>query len=224
MRILLIEDEKHLCEALVHLLKHNHYLVDAVHDGMDGYNYIKSDIYDIVILDIMLPSLSGLEVLRRIRMENIHVPVLMLTAKSQIQDKVLGLDYGADDYLAKPFDTEELLARLRAIGRRKNNTIEPDEISIGDIQYNNRTLSILGNHKVVSLSHLENELFYLLVDHKDYFVSKESIILKLWGYDSDAEDNNVEVYISFLRKKLKYVSEKVTINTTRNVGYKLEVL
>ncbi|MBU1093589.1 MAG: response regulator transcription factor [Firmicutes bacterium] len=224
MRILLIEDEKHLSEALVHLLKHNNYLVDAVYDGMDGYNYIKSEIYDIVILDIMLPSLSGLEILRRIRMEKISIPVLMLTAKTQIHDKVLGLDYGADDYLSKPFATEELLARLRALSRRKNNTIEPDELIIGDIQYNNRTLSIIGNNKVVSLSHLENELFYLLVVNKNYIVSKESIIVKLWGYDSNAEDNNVEVYISFLRKKLKYVSEKVTINTTRNVGYKLEVI
>lgn len=223
MRVLLIEDEKHLNEAITHLLKKNNYTVDSVYDGVDGYDYIISDIYDIVILDVMLPGMNGFEVLRKVRDEGFQVPIIMLTARSQIEDKVQGLDYGADDYLAKPFATEELLARLRALGRRKAQVIEKDEISLGDITYLKNTLTLRSASQSVKLSHLESELFMLLYTNKDLIVSKETIITKLWGYDSEAEDNNVEVYISFLRKKLKHISKKVSIKTTRNVGYNLEV-
>jgi DNA-binding response OmpR family regulator len=223
MRILLVEDEKRLSEAVVHLLKKSNYIVDAVYDGTIGYYSIISDIYDIVILDVMLPSMDGFQILRRVREEGFEVPILMLTAKSQVENRVQGLDYGADDYLTKPFATTELLARLRALGRRKNNAIELDNIDVGDISYNKNTLSIEGNGKSVSLSHLENELFALLLKNRNIIISKETIIIKLWGYDSEAEHNNVEVYISFLRKKLKYLGTKVSIKTTRNVGYNLEV-
>lgn len=223
MRILLIEDDLHLSEAIEHLLKKNNYTVDCVYDGQDGLDYIKSDIYDIVILDVMLPSLNGFDVLQKAREENYQVPIIMLTARSQIEDKVQGLDYGADDYLSKPFATVELLARLRALGRRKGQVLVKDNQVIGDIEYNKEKLTLQNNEKSVTLSHLENELFQLLLDNEKMIVSKEKIITKLWGYDSEAEDNNVEVYISFLRKKLKYISKNVSIKTTRNVGYNLEV-
>lgn len=223
MRILLVEDEKHLSEAIVYLLKKNNYIVDAVYNGIDGYDYIKSDIYDIIILDVMLPLMNGFEILRRVRSEKYQRPIIMLTARSQVEDKVKGLDIGADDYLAKPFNMEELLARLRALERRKSKTIESSELEIGDIIYNKNLLSLVGNNKFVTLSHLENELFSLLLHNRGIILSKDVIITKIWGYDSNAEDNNVEVYISFLRKKLKHLSERVIIKTTRNVGYNLEV-
>ena len=222
MRVLLIEDEVHLSEAIVHLLKRNNFTVDAVYDGEDGYDYIKSDIYDIVILDVMLPSINGFEILNKVRKEGYDRPIIMLTARNQIEDKVIGLDLGADDYLSKPFAMEELLARLRALGRRKNMVLESDEIIYGDVSYNKKTLKLSSITKSVFLTHLESELFLYLYDNKNQILSKDNIITKLWGYDSEAEDNNVEVYISFLRKKLKYISEKVIIKTTRGVGYGLE--
>ncbi len=224
MRILLIEDEVHLSEAIVHLLKQNNHTVDAVYDGADGYDYILSDIYDIVILDVMLPSMNGFEVLRKVREEGFETPIIMLTARSQVEDRVQGLDYGADDYLSKPFATEELLARLRAVSRRKQHKIEKEELVIDDVSYDKQTLKLQGTIKSVFLTHLESELFQYLYANKGVITSKENIIVKLWGYDSEAEDNNVEVYISFLRKKLKYVSSNVIIKTTRGVGYSLEVV
>lgn len=223
MRILLVEDEKRLSDAIVHLLKRNNHLVDAVYDGESGYDYIMSDIYDVVILDVMLPKMNGFDVLQKTRQENNQVPIIMLTARSQVEDKVQGLDYGADDYLAKPFETVELLARLRALGRRKATEMVQENFVLGDIEFNQRTLKLNGPSKNVVLSHLESELFMLLYNNQNIITSKETIIVKLWGYDSDAEDNNVEVYISFLRKKLRYVSKNVGIKTTRGVGYSLEV-
>lgn len=223
MRILLVEDEVHLSEAICHLLKQNKYSVDAVYDGIDGYDYIMSDIYDIVVLDVMLPGMNGFEILKKVREEGMETPIIMLTAKSEISDKVVGLDKGADDYLTKPFATEELLARLRALGRRKGFNFESDEIILGDLQYDKQNLRIIKNNQHISLSHLENQLFELLVDRRKMITSKEQIIVKLWGYDSEAEDNNVEVYVSLLRKKLRALSSNVTIKTTRNVGYNLEV-
>lgn len=223
MRILLIEDEKHLSEAIVHLLKKHSYTVDAVYDGTDGYDYIISDIYDIIILDVMLPGMNGFEVLSKVRQEGIETPIIMLTAKSQLHDKIEGLDKGADDYLTKPFQMEELIARLKALGRRIGKTIEKEILSIGDVSYDKETLCLSSNEKHVFLTHLESELFLLLYSRRKMITSKENIIVKLWGYDSDAEDNNVEVYISFLRKKLRYISEDVSIKTTRGVGYSMEV-
>lgn len=224
MRILLVEDEHHLSEAVVHLLQQNNHTVDAVYDGMDGYDYIQSDIYDIVILDVMLPSLNGFDILQRVRQEGYNKPIIMLTARSQIEDKVQGLDYGADDYVSKPFSTEELLARVRALGRRKGMTLEQDDLSIGNIHFNKNTLKLQSDVRTVHLTHLESELFQYLYNNQNLILSKDNIITKLWGYDSDAEDNHVEVYISFLRKKLKYISNQVIIKTTRNVGYGLEVV
>ena len=223
MRVLVIEDERHLSEAIVHLLKRNNYTVDAVYDGIDGYDYIVSDIYDIVLLDVMLPSMNGYEILRKVREENNTTTILMLTAKSQIEDRVLGLDYGADDYLTKPFANEELLARLRALSRRKNKVFEGTNTKIGDISFDKNKLEISKGTKSVNLTHLEFELLDLLISRNGMKTPKEMIITKLWGFDSDAEDNNVEVYISFLRKKIRFISDNVIIKTTRNVGYSLEV-
>lgn len=223
MRILVVEDEKYLNEAIVHLLKKNNYTVDSVLDGEDGYDYIMSDIYDIVILDVMLPSMNGFEILEAVRKEGNKATILMLTAKSQIEDRVQGLDYGADDYLTKPFANEELLARLRALGRRKDKILAKETTKIGDITYNKNKLELSSGTKSVTLTHLEYELFDLLMSRLGMKTPKEMIITKLWGYDTDAVDNNVEVYISFLRKKMKYVSKNVVIKTTRNVGYSIEV-
>ena len=223
MRILLVEDEVHLSEAIVHLLKQNNYLVDAVYDGLEGYDNILSDIYDIVILDVMLPSMNGFDILQKVRKENIQTPIIMLTARSQVEDKVQGLDYGADDYISKPFSMEELTARIRAIARRKEKQIEKDLLVIADLTYDKQNLKLSNNDKTIFLTNLESELFLLLIDRRNMVTSKEMIIVKLWGYDSEAIDNNVEVYISFLRKKLKNITSHVSIKTTRGVGYNLEV-
>lgn len=224
MRVLVVEDELHLNEAITHLLKQNNYTVDSVYDGIDGLDYILSDIYDVVVLDVMLPSMNGFEILRKVREEGNETTILMLTAKSQIDDKVQGLDYGADDYLTKPFAKEELLARLRALSRRKNKVFEEEKTKIGDLHFDKNKLEISKDTKKVSLTHLEYELFDLLISRREVITPKEMIITKLWGYDTDAQDNNVEVYISFLRKKIKYISTNVIIKTTRNVGYSIEVI
>lgn len=223
MRILLVEDEKPLAEAIAQILKKNNYTVDMVHDGEEGLDYGLSDIYDLILLDIMLPKMNGLEVLKQLRHNHIKTTVLMLTAKSQIEDKVLGLDSGADDYLAKPFATEELLARIRALSRRKSDILADDVLSYGDIQLNTTTLTLSKDSKEIKLTLRESELMEFLILRKNTLSSKELIIEKLWGFDSNAEHNHVEVYVSFLRKKLQYLTSNVKISTTRGVGYGLEV-
>ncbi|MBS7525950.1 response regulator transcription factor [Fusibacter paucivorans] len=223
MRILLVEDERHLAEAISQILKKQKYTVDMVHNGVAGLDNALSDIYDLIILDIMLPEMNGLEVLRTLRAESIETPVLMLTAKGEITDRVKGLDSGADDYLPKPFATEELLARIRALSRRKGEIVSSDAMCFGDIILNTETLLLSTNHKEIKLTLRESELLAFLILRKGLIASKELIIEKLWGYDSEAEHNNVEVYISFLRKKLLYLDAHVVITTTRGVGYSLEV-
>ncbi len=223
MRILLVEDEKHLAEAIVQILKKNNYTVDMVHDGEDGLDYALSDIYDIILLDIMLPKLSGLEVLKEIRKAGLSVPILMLTAKGEISDRVYGLDCGADDYLPKPFASEELLARVRALSRRRGEISTTDALQYGDITLTPSTLLLSKDKAEIKLTLKESELLAFLMLRKEMISSKELIIEKLWGFDSEAEHNNVEVYISFLRKKLSFVKSNVSITTTRGVGYTLEV-
>ena len=223
MRILLVEDEKHLAEAVSQILKKQNYTVDMVHDGEDGLDCALAGIYDVIILDIMLPKMSGLEILKTIREEKILTPVLLLTAKGEIQDRVKGLDSGADDYLSKPFATEELLARIRAISRRKGEIVSTDGLKFGDITLNTTSLLLSKGDKEMKLTLRESELLEFLMMRSGLIASKELIIDKLWGYDSQAEHNNVEVYISFLRKKLKYLQSTVLISTTRGVGYSLEV-
>ena len=223
MRILIAEDEVHLAEAVSQILKKNNYSVDMVHDGRSGLDYALSGIYDLLLLDIMMPEMDGISVLRKLRSEGNHTPVILLTAKGELSDKVTGLDYGADDYIAKPFATEELLARIRAALRRKGEVVPEDGLKFGDIELNTTQLKLAVQGKEIKLNLKENELLELLITRKQAITSKEQIIEKLWGFDSEVEYNNVEVYISFLRKKLTFLNSKVRINTIRGVGYVLEV-
>ncbi|MCG7378242.1 response regulator transcription factor [Paenibacillus sp. ACRSA] len=223
MRILIAEDEIHLAEAVSQILKKNNYSVDMVHDGRSGLDYALSGIYDLLLLDIMMPEMDGITVLKTLRSEGNHTPVILLTAKGEIGDKVTGLDYGADDYIAKPFATEELLARIRAALRRKGEVVPEDALKFGDIELNTVQLKLSVQGKEMKLNLKENELLELLITRKSAITSKEQIIEKLWGFDSEVEYNNVEVYISFLRKKLTFLNSAVRINTIRGVGYVLEV-
>lgn len=223
MRILVVEDELHLAEALTQILRKNNYTVDAVNDGESGLDNGLSGIYDVIILDIMLPKVDGITILKELRKEGISTPVILLTAKGEISDRVTGLDSGADDYLAKPFATEELLARIRALSRRKGEVLQANTLNFGDIELNTETLKLSCGSKDVKLILKESELLELLITRKNSATSKELIIEKLWGYDAEVEHNHVEVYISFLRKKLVYLNSEVIINTVRGVGYILEV-
>ncbi|QLG37838.1 response regulator transcription factor [Paenibacillus sp. FSL W7-1088] len=223
MRILIAEDEVHLAEAVSQILKKNNYSVDMVHDGRSGLDYALSGIYDLLLLDIMMPEMDGITMLKKLRSEGNHTPVILLTAKGEISDKVTGLDYGADDYIAKPFATEELLARIRAALRRKGEVVPEDGLKFGDIELNTTQLKLSVQGKEIKLNLKENELLELLITRKQAITSKEQIIEKLWGFDSEVEYNNVEVYISFLRKKLTFLNSAVRINTIRGVGYVLEV-
>lgn len=222
MRILIVEDEVHLSEALTQILKKNNYTVDAVYDGEAGIDNALSDIYDLIILDIMLPKLDGISVLKEIRKEGLSTPVILLTAKGEITDKVIGLDSGADDYLPKPFATEELLARIRAMARRKGEVAQDNTLVFGDIRLSPDTLKLTCRDKEVKLILKESELLELLIKRKKSASSKELIIEKLWGFDAEVEHNHVEVYISFLRKKLTHLCSTVKITTVRGVGYILE--
>lgn len=221
MKILIIEDEVRLAEALAEILKKNKYSVDVAYDGETGLDCALSGIYDIVILDIMLPKLSGYGVLRRMREEKVSVPVLMLTAMSQLEDKIKGLDLGADDYLTKPFEVGELLARIRALSRRKGE-IEDDEAEYAGLVLNKNSYELCWGGKRVKLGMKEYQIMEMLMANARNIIPKERFIEKIWGYDSDAEYNNIEVYISFLRKKLGAIGSEVRIKSTRGVGYSLE--
>jgi DNA-binding response OmpR family regulator len=220
MNILLIEDEKPLSEALSELLKQKQYSVDAVYDGIAGEDYALSGIYDAIILDIMLPGKNGLEVLRALRRHGCHTPVLLLTAKSEVGDKISGLDCGADDYLTKPFASGELLARIRAMTRRKGE-FTGDEIVCGDTVLNKSTHALCHNGSV-RLSLKEYQIMEMLMQNARQIIPKERMIEKIWGYDAEAEYNAVEVYVSFLRKKLAAIDSHLQIKAVRGVGYVLE--
>ena len=223
MQILVVEDEKRLREAICHILRGQKYLVDAVGNGTEGYDYAKSGIYDCVILDVMMPGMNGFEVAAALRKEKIGTPILMLTARDAVPDKVRGLDAGADDYMTKPFSPEELLARIRVLSRRRGEVVL-DEQSYGDLVYNlsSGTLSCRACEKTVRLNYKEGELLKLFLASPGVLLSKETIITKVWGYDSDAGDNNVEAYISFLRKKMKFVGSSCTIVSVKKMGYRME--
>lgn len=222
MNILIVEDEKRLADALSHILLDKKYMVDVVYDGADGLAYGESGIYDCIILDIMLPSMNGFEVCRELRKKKIMTPVLMLTAKDTISDKVTGLDAGADDYMTKPFSPDELLARLRVLTRRHGEVIL-DEMRFGDIilHIDSSKLSCVNNSKNIHLNFKESEMLKMFLAKPEVIISKVDLITKIWGYDSDAGDNNVEAYISFLRKKLHFVESKVEIQSVKKLGYKL---
>ena len=222
MRILIVEDETRLANALAQILTEQKYMTDVAYNGSDGLDYGLSGIYDAIILDVMLPGINGFELAQKLRQGKIETPILMLTAKDAISDKVTGLDSGADDYMTKPFAPEELLARLRALTRRHGEVII-DEMSFEDLSLQLSNSDIKCGDKSVHLNFKEFEIMKLLISNGTVAVTKESIITKVWGYDSDAEDNNVEAYISFLRKKLHFLKSKVSITAIRKVGYRLEV-
>ncbi|OCN04579.1 DNA-binding response regulator [Erysipelotrichaceae bacterium MTC7] len=221
MRILIIEDEKKLADSLAQILRKNNYLVDVAYDGLDGEDQALANIHDLILLDVMLPKQDGFQVLSALRMQDIQIPILMLTAKDHVQDKIRGLDYGADDYIAKPFDTQELLARIRANLRRRHVMLEEDELYFGDIQLDKTNLLLKTKWNQITLTLKEAEILELLMSQQTTVTTKELLLDKVWGYESDASFNHVEVYISFLRKKLKYVQSHTAIQTLRGVGYKL---
>lgn len=222
MRLLLVEDEKRMAQALCEILRLEKYEVDHYADGVSGLAALESDIYDIIILDVMLPGMSGFEIAKKARQQGIRTPILMLTAKGELDDKVTGLDSGADDYLTKPFMTKELLARLRALGRRNINT--PDgTLSFGDISLDSNTsmLSCIANGQSVRLSEKEYHILEYLIANQGQILTREQLAVKIWGFESDAEYNNVEVYMSFTRKKLTFVGAKTEIKAVRGIGYEL---
>lgn len=222
MRLLLVEDEKRMAQALCQILRLEKYEVDHYANGIEGLQAIQSDIYDIIILDVMLPGMNGFEIARKAREKGISTPILMLTAKAELDDKVEGLDSGADDYLTKPFMTRELLARLRALARRSMNT--PDGIvRCADISLdiNSLTLCCDTTGQTVRLSEKEYRLLEYLMANQGQILSREQLAVKIWGYDNEAEYNNVEVYLSFTRKKLAYVGARTEIKAVRGVGYEL---
>ena len=222
MKLLLVEDEKQLSEALQQILIKNKYSVDAVYNGDEGLDYALTDVYDVIILDIMLPKLNGIEILKMIRKRKISTPVILLTAKGSVEDRILGLDSGADDYLPKPFSPDELLARLRALTRRNGDFINENILEFSDIKLNLSTYDMEINDNSITLTQKEFEILKYFMQRPKLVVSKDDLITKLWGFDSDIEHNNIEVYISFLRKKLAYVESNVKITTIRRVGYRLE--
>ncbi len=222
MRILLCEDEQELSNALVAILKHNQYGVDAVYDGEEALDYLDGDNYDAVILDIMMPKVDGLTVLKTMRSRGNVTPVLMLTAKSQIDDKVLGLDLGANDYLTKPFETKELLARIRAMTRV--GEVATSILTVGNLTLNRATIELKSPSGTFRLANKEFQMMEMLMMGGNGLISSERFMEKVWGYDSEAEINVVWVYISYLRKKLVALGADVQIKATRNTGYSLEVL
>ncbi len=220
VRVLLIEDEKRMAQALCEILRQENYEVDHCADGVEGMDAVESGIYDIIILDVMLPRKSGFQIAREARGKGIVTPILMLTARSDLDDKVTGLDCGADDYLTKPFMTRELLARLRALVRRNSRT--PDgALTFEDISLNRNTSLLVCGENSVRLSEKEFRILEYLIMNQGQILSREQLAVKIWGYDSQAEYNNVEVYMSFVRRKLNFVGAKTEIKAVRGMGYEL---
>ena len=221
MRLLFAEDEKSLSRAVTAILEKNKFSVDAVYDGQDALDYLRAGNYDGAILDIMMPKLDGIEVLRTIRAEGIRTPVLMLTAKSEVDDKVLGLDSGANDYLTKPFSTKELIARIRAMTRAQTAQ-QSSVLTFGNLTLDQSTYVLAGPDGSFRLANKEFQILETLMANPHHLISSERLLEKIWGYDSDAEINVVWVYISYLRKKLAALNADVQIKATRNAGYSLE--
>ena len=223
MRILVVEDEYSLADAMGEALKRENYMVDISYEGNSALDIALSRIYDIIILDLMLPNLNGLEILKYIREEKISSYVMIFTAKEELDDKVKGLDYGADDYMTKPFHIRELLARIRAVSRR-NGDIDDYTLSFADLKLNLKTCDILNtnNSQYMTLSGKEFALMEFLFRNKNQVVNREQIAERIWGYDNDSQYNNVEVYVSFLRKKIKFLESNVRIKAIRGIGYMLE--
>lgn len=221
MRLLLAEDERELSKALCAVLKHNNYSVDAVYDGQDAFDYGLDENYDAIILDLMMPKKNGLEVLRELRRNGISTPVMILTAKSEVDDKISGLDSGADDYMTKPFDMREFLARVRALTRRMAE-FSPNLLSFSDISLNRESFELTCKGESIRLGNKEFQMLEMLMTNPSRLISTEQFMERIWGYETEAEINVVWVYISYLRKKLNNLRANVEIKAVRGVGYTLE--
>ena len=221
MKILIIEDERLLADSLKTLLTGKGFQVEAVYDGQTGTEYAELGIYDLLILDVMMPGMDGYQVARRVRQKRCNTPILMLTAKASVEDRIMGLNAGADYYLTKPFDTRELLACINALLRRQGKQV--DELVFGNVSLDLNTCMLVCGEKSVRLSAREFDVMRFLLQAQERIVSKEMILAKVWGYDSNAVENHVEVYVGFLRKKLKSIGANVQIGAIRRLGYHLEV-
>ena len=220
MQILIVEDDVRLARALAHILEENGYGTDVVHNGADGLAYAESGIYDVVILDVMLPKMDGFTVVAELRRKNVSTPVLLLTARDAVPDKITGLDSGADDYMTKPFSPAELLAHLRALTRRQGDVVF-ETLSLGDLTLNLESMDLTCGNESIRLSQKESAIARMLLGSPGAVLSKEQLISRAWGPSSSASDNNVEAYISFLRKKMAHVGSKAKIETIRSVSYRL---
>ena len=221
MRLLLAEDEQDLSKALCAILKHNNYSVDPVYNGQDALDYGLSENYDGIILDIMMPKKNGIEVLKELRKNGVDTPVLILTAKAEVEDKILGLDSGADDYLSKPFAMGELLARIRALTRRKAD-FTPNLLTSGNLTLNRETFELSVGGESIRLGNKEFQMMEMLMNNPGRLISTEQFMERIWGYETEAEINVVWVYISYLRKKLVTLKADLEIKAVRGVGYTLE--
>ncbi len=221
MRLLLAEDEKELSKALCAVLKHNNYSVDAVYDGQDALDYGLCENYDAIILDIMMPKKNGLEVLAELRKNGVDTPIMMLTAKAEIEDRIAGLDTGADDYLTKPFAMGELLARVRALTRRKAE-FSPNLLTFSNLALNRETFELSVGTEAIRLGNKEFQMIEMLMSSPGRLISTEQFMERIWGYETEAEINVVWVYISYLRKKLLTLGANLEIKAVRGVGYTLE--
>lgn len=223
MKILIIEDEYSLADAISETLKKQNFITDIITDGEEGENEALTGAYDLILLDIMLPNKNGFKILESLQREKIETPIIILTAKSEIYDKLNGLENGADDYITKPFHMKELIARVKVVLKRKNGVKDLSIIQYEDLSLNLRNGKISCQNNEMTISGKELELLEILMINKKQTISRETLANKIWGYNSDTEYNNVEVYISFLRKKLKLLKSKVEIKTVRGIGYILEV-
>ncbi len=225
MRILIAEDETRMAAALKELLMQEGYAADCFYNGSSALLALENNLYDVAVVDVMMPAMNGFQVVQAAREKGIQTPIMLLTAKSQLEDKISGLDYGADDYLTKPFETKELLARLRALGRRAG-TYKDERVSFGDLilDTSSAMLKCLGTNQDIRLSEKEMKILEYLFTNQKRIVTREQLTVKIWGYDNEAEYNNVEVYLSFTRKKLSFIGSKVEIKAVRGLGYELRYI
>ncbi len=222
MRILLVEDERRLADALEYILKKNHFIVDAAYDGINGQDMAETGIYDLIILDRMLPGKEGVEILKYLRSKKITSAVIILTAKDAVPCRIEGLDAGADDYLIKPFSTEELMARIRALGRRSHHKVPSDLFQIGDFTFDPKSCEGRYKDKHVRFTLKETQLLELLLRNAGQVLTKEQILERVWGFDSEVEMNAIEIYIYYVRKKLNALNSSLSISTIRGIGYCLK--
>ena len=223
MKLLYAEDELSMSEAVTDILTFHKYSVDAVYDGEQAFFYAMNETYDGIILDIMMPKMDGVEVLRRLRASGNNTPVLLLTAKAEISDRISGLDAGADDFLPKPFNMGELLARVRAMLRRREN-YTPEILQCGNLYLNMQNYELSANGKAYTLPNLEYKMMEILMLNQGHYISTEDLLIKVWGYETDADIGIVWVYISYLRKRISALGAKAEIKAKRNIGYTLEAI